>query len=464
MTLNQTTTALIEFGIDARLSEQALKVLVGLQRALPREEWLPVRAWLSTFYVYQLEWLLDWERFSLLNKARQIGASHTYAAAAILWAMFGETTTVVSVGEREAIEVLDKARGHAKALELLGSKWAKLVTKTATEIRLASGGRVLALPSTSGGRSFSGNVLLDEFAYHVHPDKVWDGAGGTVLHGYKLRVMSTPNGVGNLWYELLTDPERSKGFRIHEVTLDQAIADGLKVDLDACWKQARNDPRVFDQLFRGKFLDNDLQYIGSDLIKAATVTAEELITSGNCYGGIDVGETRDKTVLLIVRRSSKTRAVIHCESHGRTDDPLLDDLAQKAFTKFGVRRLCIDATGVGAMPSIRMQKKFGHSKLEPIKFTLNIKEDLATGLYAVMAANELQIPKQYIVGNGDEAALLRDDICSIRRLVTQAGNVRYDAPRTAKGHADRAWALMLALHGAARETQYGGVTNGGGMF
>ena len=42
-----------------------------------------------------------------------------------------------------------------------------------------------------------------------------------------------------------------------------------------------------------------------------------------------------------------------------------------------------------------------------------------------------------------------DDVTSIRRTVTEAGTVRFEAPRTAKGHADRAWALMLAIQASS---------------
>lgn len=425
------------------------QVRARLSRALPKREWRAVEAWLSTFYPFQLNWLLDWNRFALLNKSRQIGASHTYAAAADLWGLFGETTTVISVGEREAVEVLDKAGRHAQALAALGSEWARPVGMSATTLRLASGGRVIALPSTSGGRSFSGNVLLDEFAYHQHPEKVWDGAGGTVMHGYKLRVMSTPNGVGNLWHKLYTDPEQHKGYSLHEVTLDEAMADGLEVSLEDCWKMARGDPRVFDQLFRCKFLDNDAQYISSDLIREATVN-DLPDGNGDCYGGLDIGLERDLTSLVIVKRIDAIRSTVHIETHKRTDDEIIDQLCDKAFgPRYRCHRLCADATGLGAIPAQRAKRRYG-PKFEPVSFTNKSKEDLATGLYAVAAASELRLPRKYIHDGRDEGALLRDDIASIRRIVTAAGNVRYDAPRTSAGHADRAWALMLALHACGR--------------
>jgi phage FluMu gp28-like protein len=435
------------------LSQRSNHTRASLQKSLPASEFAAVNAWLGTFYDYQLEWLLDWERFALLNKARQIGASHTYGAAAVLWGMFGDTTTIVSKGETESLEVLDKVGKHSIALGMLGSNWAAPRGRpTATKVFLRSGGRIIALPSTSGGRSFSGNVLLDEFAYHIHPKEVWDGAAGTVMHGYKLRGMSTPNGVGNLWHQLWTDPDAHKGYSLHEVPLEQAMADGLEVNLEDCWKMARGDPRVFDQLFHCKFLDNDSQYIPSELLTLAT--SDDVNVSpklaGENYGGLDIGVERDLTALLIIRRVGSLRFPIHIETHRRTDDALIEQLVDKAFgPAYSCKRLCADATGIGSFPAQRLKRKHP-LRFEPIDFTNKSKEELASGLYSTLSNQELKFPRHYRYNDIDEATLLREDICAIRRIVTTSGNVRYDAPRTSKGHADRAWALMLALHAADR--------------
>ena len=194
---------------ERKLSEEALRALQGLS-SLPDNEWRAIQLWLSTFYTFQLEWLLDFNRFSLILKSRQIGCSHTIAGAAVLWGMLGETTTIISLGQREADEVLDKASKHAQALVKFGSSWAAAKRAKSRELELMSGGRIMSLPNSSAGRSFSGNVILDEVAYYDHPEEVWDGAGGTALHGYRIRVLSTPNGAGDFWYGLWSDPlERS---------------------------------------------------------------------------------------------------------------------------------------------------------------------------------------------------------------------------------------------------------------
>src|SRR5688572_22772830 len=89
-------------------TESNRRFLEKLASALPPREAAAVLSWISTFYGYQQNWLLDSNRFTVLVKCRQIGASHTYAAAAILWALLGEDTSIVSIGQREANEVLEK--------------------------------------------------------------------------------------------------------------------------------------------------------------------------------------------------------------------------------------------------------------------------------------------------------------------------------------------------------------------
>jgi phage FluMu gp28-like protein len=421
---------------------------LDLYRRLPDHEYQALVAWLSTFYPFQQEWLLETAPHAICNKARQIGLSHTSSAVAVLWGVFhGELTTIISIGERESAEVLDKAVKHAQVLQRLGSRMAEMVSQNAEQLRFASSGRVMALPST-GGRSFTGNVFLDEYAYQPHAGAVWGAAAAVTTLGGRLRVASTPNGVGNEFEQLWTIAGgKESGWQRYEIDIDRAIADGYPLDLGKCWTIAKNDARIFDQLFRCKFLDGEQQYIPTDLLELAHRAPP--VEDGECYGGLDIGESRDRTVLTIVRKSGPRRGVVHIESHKRTDDALLDMLVAKAFgAPYNCRKVCADATGLGSMPSKRFAQRYG-IRFEPVVFTSESKEDLATGLYAVAAANELHLPRTYRAGGEDEGAALREDICAIRRILTTAGNVRYDAARTDAGHADRAWSLMLGLHACA---------------
>lgn len=424
-----------------------IQTIESLRRALPPVEWQAVRLWLQSFYPFQLRWLLDWTRFAISVKARQIGASHTYAAAAALWSLFGETTTVISVGEREAAEVLMKTAMHADALVRFGSQWAKTVGVSKQQVRFASGGRAIALPATSGGRSYSGNILLDEFAYHIDPERVWDGASAVVMHGYKMRVMSTPNGVGNLFHKLWSDPAANSGYTKHSVTLEQARADGLRIADDVCWKMAYGDPRLFDQLFHCSFLDGDYQYIPTSLVQAAIDFAMAPVP-GVAYAGLDIGLENDLTSLTVVKLDRNGKV---WEQETRTcKRTIWEDqqaMIMASFQDWEWHRLCLDATGMGAVPAQLLQKALGKNRVIPVDFTLQSKEMLATGMYQRFAGKTIKI-------TNDEQ--LVHDVCALRRIVTSAGNVRYDAPRTRDGHADRAWSLALALHACSPLSRLGG--------
>src|ERR1700733_12492117 len=124
---------------------------------LPKHEYAALESWATTFYPVQLDWMLTPEQLAICNKSRQIGLSHSSAAVGVLWGAFhGELTTIVSVGQEESDEVLDKAKKHAAVLAKLGSDMARSVKSNTEEILFASGGRILSLPS-SGGRGFTGN-------------------------------------------------------------------------------------------------------------------------------------------------------------------------------------------------------------------------------------------------------------------------------------------------------------------
>lgn len=431
-------------------------------RGLPPSEREAFEQWTDddvAFYGFQLQWLLEPAKLALCNKTRQGGFSHTTGGVGTLWgAYFGETTTIVSIGQRESQEVLEKVRKHSAVLTKSGSRWARIVNGagkgTDTEIRFASGGRVVALPSSSGGRGYSGNIFLDEFAYLQDPEAVWDAAAPSTMHGYRMRVASTPNGVGNAFHRLATDPKSNAAFVYHEIPIERAIADGMRVDMDYLWSLAKGDPRLFDQMFRCKFLDGSLQYIPTAAINECS-SADCYVHSGDCYAGLDIGHSNDLTALVVVRVGLDGVPVVQAiRTCKRTDYETLRDMVAEAFNRYSIRRLAIDATGIGAFPAEQLQRSYGSHRVEAIPFTAALKEDLATTAHAHFIAKGVRLPLTDAAIADCEpggAARLREDICSIRREVTSAGNVRYDAARTADGHADTAWALFLALH-AAKQT------------
>lgn len=103
------------------------------------------------------------------------------------------------------------------------------------------------------------------------------------------------------------------------------------------------------------------------------------------------------------------------------------------------RRSCIDATGIGMQLSEDAQTKFGKFRVEQVMFTNKIKEELAYTTRTNFENKTVFIPKEHNI---------REDLHSVRRITTTANNIRFDAEHSENGHADRFWALSLALHAA----------------
>lgn len=470
--------------IDAELEAMRNDPRLAKYRAvLPDYEFDALAAWCLGFFPFQRDWLLEDADLAICNKSRQIGTSHTTAAVGVLWGAFhGEMTTIISIGKDEAQEVLEKCRAHVDILQKLGSKCAATLKSNADEIVFASGGRIKALPS-SGGRSFSGNVFLDEYAYQQHATKVWDAAAPVALLGFKIRVVSTPNGIGNEFYdlwELATNPDRqteaSTPWKAHEIPIELAISQGYPVDIAKCWGLAKNDKRLFAQMFNCSFLDNVLQYIPFEIIESCqTDEILEAPATGEFYAGLDIGREVDLSCLIVIHKQRAYKRVVHVECMKRTDSDGLEAMIARAFERYKLRRLCIDSTGLGTFPVDRVKKQWSEKievshrrpRVEGIVFGPLSKETLATGLYTAMTdtlvvlplsdrelptrvgiddRKGLEPPRQYTVNELGTAKKLKRELGSIQRVITTAGNVQYKTPRTADGHADRAWALMLALH------------------
>ncbi len=148
---------------------------------------------------------------------------------------------------------------------------------------------------------------------------------------------------------------------------------------------------------------------------------------------MDIGRKRDLTVLWVIRaigRRYVTAGLSVLERRPFSEQGELIDRSIRA----GVRRLCIDATGVGLQLSEEAEQRWP-GMVEGVTFTMATKARMAALVKDAMERNALEIP---------DCPEIRKDLHRVRRQVTAAGNVRFAAPR-AGDHADRFWALALAL-------------------
>jgi phage FluMu gp28-like protein len=403
--------------------------------------------WRETFFPYQLQWIEDPARFCIAVKSRQIGFSHGTAGGCVLGGLCrGRPQIILSASQDLSDEVLDKARRHAKLLALFGYAGADdFVTDSATEISWRNGGRIVALPaSPRTARSFTGDVWLDEFAYHLDPKGIRDAAFPIALRGdWRIRVFSTPDGAQGLFHQLATAP--GPLWSVHRVTLKQAIAEGVPIDLESAYALAGGDARLIEQWYNCGFLDGDLQYYPSAYLERMLRWDGEIpdLTDATLHAGFDVGRTRDLSVLVVVALIRGIAYVLAVIEMPRTRFRAQRQQLDSAREMFRWDTIHIDATGLGSELAEGMEEDWGSEEVHAVQFTAPTKEKLFTGAFRWLSNGRVRAPLDV------SGAALVSEGKTIRRIISDHGNVSYSAPSGSEGHADRFTGLCLALQGAS---------------
>lgn len=184
--------------------------------------------------------------------------------------------------------------------------------------------------------------------------------------------------------------------------------------------------------------DDDTAFLEYDLIAACEYDQYanwQLFEGRELYLGIDIGRKRDLTVLWVVERLGDVLYTRHVEALSNMPKPQQDAIIWPWIAR--CRRTCIDATGLGIGWVDDAQKRFGEYRVEGVTFTGKVKEALAYPVRGAMQDRKLRIPYD---------PTIRSDLRSVTKQTTAAGNIRFTAERTPDGHADRFWALALAVH------------------
>ena len=182
---------------------------------------------LSPLLPYQREWLRDRRKKKIWLASRQIGKSFTLALEAIGEGLERKCNNMIlSASERQSREVMEKVAIHIKAIELVrGGKLTSGREPGKEEVELFNGSRILSLPSSPDTvRGFSGNVFLDEFAFHKDATEVWSAMYPSITRGALVSIASTPFGKFNLFHDLFM----ADGFSKHKVDIYEAVRQGLK--------------------------------------------------------------------------------------------------------------------------------------------------------------------------------------------------------------------------------------------
>lgn len=405
------------------------------------------------FYPYQARWIREPARFKIGMFARQtgktFGTTFEIAEDCQLADLEGRRVrwVILSRGERQAKEAMEEGvKRHAKALGSIVKAYEQdyrtnEATYRALEVEYPNGSRITALPANPDtARGFSANVFLDEFAFHLDSRKIWTALFPVISAGWKLRVVSTPNGKGNKFYDLMT-AEDELWYR-QTCDIYQAVADGLPRNIEEL-RIGINDDDAWAQEYELKWLDEASAWLSYELISACEddrAGQPELYAGGPCYVGVDIGARND---LFVIWVDELVGDVLWCReiiARKRISFAEQDDLLEDVFKRYRVVRCCMDQTGMGEKPVEDAQRRHGSSRVEGVLFTGPNKLTLATLGKESFEDRKSRIPM------GDPA--LRADLHKLQKVTGPTGSPRFVADSDAAGHADRTWAKFLAVNAA----------------
>ena len=403
-------------------------------------------------YQYQRRWVQDDSRFKIAMFARQCGKTFTSTLEIALDVMRAEAAgkrarwVILSRGERQAREAMNEGvKLHLRAMKA-GFKEYEVdfdANVKQLEVELPGGSVITALPANPDtARGFSANVLLDEFAFHKDSRAIWKALFPVISKpGLKLRVISTPNGKGNKFYDLMTG--KDDAWSRHTTDIYQAVADGLPRDI-AELKAGAGDADLWQQEFELQWLDEASAWLSYELIGSCEhelAGLPENYTGGPCFVGVDIGARNDLFVIYVIEQLGDvywTREII---TRKRISFAEQDALLNEVFARYKVLRCCMDQTGMGEKPVEDAKRAHGSSRVEGVIFTGPAKLTLATGGKEAFEDRTLRIPA------GDVA--LRADLHKLQKLTGPTGAPRFVAESDSAGHADRTWACFLAINAAS---------------
>lgn len=424
--------------------------------------------------------------------SRQIGKSFTLACWIVdrMLSRPGRLITVLSNSRDNGAELNQKVR---EICDLLGQvvqqedlsedlKYENMNMESRITVDgKASRCKVLAAnPRTA--RGFSGDLVLDEFAFHENGKAIWEAAEPILSSNpdYLCRIASTPNGTQNMFYLMVT----CGLYEVIKVRRSDAHKQGLKIYHPTTRKEitpeearaAAIDKKAYDQNYELKWADENSNLLTYELIGKAeregvgviceqewspeALAALARITNP-IYVGYDVGRKHDVSVISVME---KVGPIFRERVTLRLADMRLP--AQQARLEVAVQHPCfrcakIDMTGIGLGVTEYTQEKYGSYRIQGVNFSSTVPisaEVQQTGrkgetikVTEHMATSLLRVYEDGLIEHIYDQRM-RDDLRLPERIVSPGGRVSIAASRNAEDHADHFWAKALAIYAAETNT------------
>lgn len=440
---------------------------------------------------FQLRHLNNESLLDIQIKARQVGFSWLCAADAVADSILNPRTPhiFVSINQDEASEKIRYAKQIIESLD--AEVRPKLITENRLEFEFANGSRLISHPCRPVRGKPKARVYLDEFAHYPNDKEIYAAALPAATRGGYIRIGSSPLGAGGMFWEiyeqklkpypgfkrgfvpwwsvaaLCKDPAGARNIAPHCLTEERVRLFGTRRLVEIFENMPLED---FQQEYECAWVDESHSWITWDDIKRNQIEAQagrlkywqarnveeamrvigeaaQEVVDGKIEqalaGGMDIGRKHDLTEIFFVGKSTTShlplRVMISLSGVPFDDQKAV---ASRALDVLPITQLLIDRNGIGMQIAEQLGQTHG-ARAQGVDFTNSSKELWAVEAKVKMQRGEVPIP------------LDRDlayQIHSIKKKVTAAKNVTFDTEGSEKHHADKFWALALALWAAKSDT------------
>jgi phage FluMu gp28-like protein len=438
------------------------------------------------FLPFQREFINDENQFIIYEKSRRIGITFASAYKGTrdiakrnvkgnkIW--FSSADLTVAEEYIDYIQYFSRYIGAASEYigEILIDKESDMTARCVRFKRYA--GEINAISSNPTNiRGKTGDAYFDEFAHHRDQEKMFTAGKPLSLRGARTIIVSTHNGEESYFNQLINEIKKGKEgtmrrWHHYATTIEDAIKEGL-IDQVLGHKASKKEAAEWlEDAFSGmtrEAIDEEyyckpraggtnhlLPYELINPVERENILDESLTNiRGDLYVGMDVGRFENPSVIWVLEKSGEmlyTRKVVRMKNTPWEEqrERLHNILSHNNF-----RRCCIDNSAMGTELFEKAVATFGSMRVEGIKFTNQVKDNLASYVVVMVEGRKVLIPRDKTV---------KEDLYSVKGVRTAAGNTRYEAETSKEGaHADHFWAFALALEAARSYTGQMVITSGG---
>lgn len=280
---------------------------------------------------FQEAWVRDTSRLKIAQKSRQIGWTWATAYGLVRRKCMSGARTDAWISSRDEAQArlfLEDCKSFANILDTAAADFGTALLdsgrNSAYVLSFANGLRIHSMSSNADAQAGKrGDRVLDEFALHPDPRKLYSIAYPGITWGGSLEIFSTHRGSDNFFYELVGEvlhKGNKKGFSLHTVTLQDALDQGFLYKLQSKLppddeRQEMDEAAYFDKIRSGcadeeSFLqeymcvpaDDNAAFLSCDLIAGCEYAEGEAWERGGAelgspnssiYVGVDIGRDHD---------------------------------------------------------------------------------------------------------------------------------------------------------------------------